>query len=207
MTLTREKSLGRRGVRLVAVATSLLLLVVLASVLRRLVSDGPHLAAGTSPADTFDQRYVAHPWLAYLHILPGALYLFLAPLQLAYWFRHRHYPVHRRVGRVLATAGIVTGLFAVIFGGRLAFGGLAEASAAVVFGLWFLTCLVFAVRAIRTHDIVNHRRWMIRAFATAVGVGTVRVWLSVFAFTGWLDMVSSFGPALLARLRGQCAGR
>ena len=100
-----------------------------------------------------------------LHIVPGALYLLLAPLQLAYRFRSRHYTFHRRLGRVLAGAGIVAGVFALIFGGLFSFGGLPEASAAVVFGLWFLACLVLAVRPIRRDDIVHHRRWMIRAFA------------------------------------------
>jgi Predicted membrane protein (DUF2306) len=62
----------------------------------------------------------------------------------------------------------------------------------VVFGLWFLTCLVLAVRAIRRDDIVHHRRWMIRAFA--IGIGTTRIWLALFQVAG-LDFASSFGPA------------
>jgi hypothetical protein len=61
-----------------------------------------------------------------------------------------------------------------------------------VFGLWFLSCLVLAVRAIRGDDIVHHRRWMIRAFA--IGIGTTRIWLQVFQATG-LDFALSFGPA------------
>ena len=55
--------------------------------------------------------------MAYLHIVPGVVYLFLAPLQLAYRIRSRHYTFHRRLGRVLATAGIISGVFALIFGG------------------------------------------------------------------------------------------
>jgi hypothetical protein len=50
---------------------------------KRFVIDMPNLAAGTMPADEFDHRYVAQPWLAYLHIVPDALYLLSAPLQLA----------------------------------------------------------------------------------------------------------------------------
>ena len=133
-------------------------------------------------------------WLAYLHIVPGALYLLLAPLQLAYRIRSRHYTFHRRLGRVLATAGMISGVFALIFGGLFSFGGLPEAAAAVVFGLWFLTCLVLAVRAIRRDDIVPHRRWMIRAFAIGIGLGTTRIWLQLLPLAG-LDFASSFGPA------------
>jgi uncharacterized membrane protein len=106
-----------------------------------------------------------------------------------------HYTFHRRLGRVLAGAAMISGVFALIFGGRFAFGGLPEASAAVVFGLWFLTCLVLAVRAIRRDDIVHHRRWMIRAFAIGIGIAITRIWLQVFQATGLLDFASSFGPA------------
>jgi uncharacterized membrane protein YozB (DUF420 family) len=68
---------------------------------------------------------------------------------------------------------------------------LPEASAAVVFGLWFLTCLVLAVRAIRRDDIVHHRRWMIRAFAIGIGIGTTRIWLGLFEVTGLGSFESS----------------
>jgi uncharacterized membrane protein len=191
---------GRRppGLRTVQVAAGVLVAIVMVSFLRRLLVDAPNLAAGTLPPEEFDRRYVAHPWLAYLHIVPGVLYMLAAPLQLAYRFRRRHYTFHRRLGRLLAGSAIVSGVFALVFGGLFSFGGLPEASAAVVFGLWFLVCLVLAVRAIRGGDIVHHRRWMIRAFAIGVGVGTVRVWLTIFQATGLLDSQSSFGPAFWA---------
>ena len=188
-------ALGTKRLRAVQIAVGLLLLVVIFSVGKRFAIDMPNLAAGTMPEDEFDHRYVEQPWLAYLHIVPGVLYLFLAPLQLAYRIRSRHYTFHRRLGRVLATAGMISGVFALIFGGLFSFGGLSEASAAVVFGLWFLTCLVLAVRAIRRDDIVHHRRWMIRAFAIGIGIGTTRIWLALFQVTGLASFESSLGPA------------
>jgi uncharacterized membrane protein len=188
-------ALGTRRLRAVQIAVGLLLLIVIWSVGKRFVIDMPNLAAGTLPEDEFDHRYVEQPWLAYLHIVPGAVYLLLAPLQLAYRIRSRHYTFHRRLGRVLATAAMISGVFALIFGSLFSFGGLSEASAAVVFGLWFLSCLVLAVRAIRRDDIVHHRRWMIRAFAIGIGIGTTRIWLALFQVTGLLDFASSFGPA------------
>jgi uncharacterized membrane protein YozB (DUF420 family) len=189
-------ALGTKRLRGVQIAVGLLLLIVFYSVGKRLVLDMPHLAAGTAPPeDEFDSRYVEYAWLAYLHIVPGVIYLFLAPLQLAYRIRSRHYTFHRRLGRVLATAGIISGVFALIFGGLFSFGGLPEASAAVVFGLWFLTCLVLAVRAIRHDDIVHHRRWMIRAFAIGIGISTTRIWLYFFEVTGLGSFESSFGSA------------
>jgi len=188
-------ALGTKRLRAVQIAVVLLLLIVIFSVVKRFVIDMPNLAAGTLPEDEFDHRYVQQPWLAYLHLTPGVLYLLGAPLQLSYRFRSRHYTFHRRLGRVLVGAAMISGVFALIFGGRFSYGGLPEASAAVVFGLWFLTCLVLAVRAIRRDDIVHHRRWMIRAFAIGIGIATTRIWLQVLPATGLLDFASSFGPA------------
>jgi len=187
-------ALGTKRLRAVQIAVVLLLLIVIFSVVKRFLIDMPNLAAGTLPEDEFDHRYVQQPWLAYLHLTPGVLYLLGAPLQLSYRFRSRHYTFHRRLGRVLVGAAMISGVFALIFGGRFSYGGLPEASAAVVFGLWFLTCVVLAVRAIRRDDIVHHRRWMIRAFAIGIGIGTTRIWLALFGIAG-LDFASSFGPA------------
>jgi hypothetical protein len=68
-------------------------------------------------------------------------------------------------------------------------------SATVLFGVWFFVCLVLAFRGIRADDIVRHRRWMIRAFAIGVGVGTIRIWIALFVITGLLDVPAAFGPA------------
>jgi hypothetical protein len=54
-----------------------------------------------------------------------------------------------------------------------------ETTAAVIFSLWFLACLTLAIRAIRGDDMVHHRRWMIRAFAVGVAVGTIRIWQAI----------------------------
>jgi uncharacterized membrane protein len=192
--MTVGAALGTKRLRAVQITVVVLLLIVIFSVVKRFLIDMPNLAAGTLPEDEFDHRYVEQPWLAYLHLTPGVLYLLGAPLQLAYRFRSRHYTFHRRLGRVLAGAAMISGVFALIFGGLFSYGGLPEASAAVVFGLWFLTCLVLAVRAIRRDDIVHHRRWMIRAFAIGIGIGTIRIWLALLQIVG-VGEASSFGPA------------
>jgi hypothetical protein len=48
---------------------------------------------------------------------------------------------------------------------------------------------------IRAGDTVSHRRWMIRAFAIGLGVGTIRIWIGLFQGFGLLDEVTSFGVA------------
>jgi uncharacterized membrane protein len=164
----------------VAVAGAALVAIVLAFALTRVATDWPHILAGTVPDDDFARRYVAHPWLAYLHIAPGVVYLLGAPLQLSRRFRTKHYTVHRRLGRVLLSCALLSGVLALIFGLFYPWGGALEASAALVFGAWFVACLVLAFRAIRRDNVAQHRRWMIRAFAVGVGIGTIRIWIGLF---------------------------
>jgi hypothetical protein len=46
-----------------------------------------------------------------------------ATLQLAYWFRRRHYAVHRQLGRILLGEGLLTGAMAVVIGLLFPIGG------------------------------------------------------------------------------------
>jgi hypothetical protein len=190
-----DRSSRRRTPWLVGITVAILILIVLGFAAIRLSVDVLSLTAGTLPDDPYDARFVRHPWLTYLHIGPGVLYLVGATLQLAYWFRRRHYSVHRRLGRILLGAGLLTGASAVVIGLLFPFGGRAEMSATVPLGAWFGVCLVLAFRAIRVDDIVRHRRWMTRAFAIGIGVGTIRIWIALFQVTGLLTFPAAFGPA------------
>lgn len=173
-----------------------LIVVILVSAGIRVATDAPLIATGVQgEAGSFEQRYVAHPWLAYLHIVPGVLYLVGAPMQLRRRFRERHFTFHRRFGRVLLGLGLLSGVFALVFGVLLPFGGTWESFATVVFGSWFLVALLLAFRAIRRGNVRMHRRWMIRAFAVGLGVGSIRVWIGIFVGARLLSLESSFAPA------------
>lgn len=185
----------RRRLVAVGAVVAVLLAVVLAFTVHRLAVDTPHVVAGTVPDDPFDRRYVLHAVPAYLHIVPGAVFLLGAPLQLSRRLRARDQEAHRRRGRVLVGAGVLSGVFALAFGGPYAFGGAPEAAAAVVFGTWFAAALVLGLRAARRHDVVAHRDWMVRAFAVAIGVGTIRLWVGVLAGIGPADLPDAFGAA------------
>lgn len=174
------KARSPRLVRTAAAAIGLLITIVVAFAIIRIVVDWPNILDGTVPDDDFAERYVDNPGRAYLHIGPGLVYLLGAPLQLSRRFRTRHYTVHRWLGRVLLTCALVSAVFALLFGIPLAWGGAGESIATVVFGSWFIACLVLAFRAIRRHDVPQHRRWMIRAFVVGVGIGTIRIWVGIF---------------------------
>jgi cytochrome bd-type quinol oxidase subunit 1 len=173
-----------------------LILVALVAVGVRIATDWPNVTAGTvPPEDSFHRRYALHPALAYAHILPGVVYLLGAPFQLSRRFRERRIAMHRRMGRVVLPAGVMAGVFAIVFGTLFAFGGLFEASATVVFGAYFVTALVIAFIAIRGGDVTRHRRWMIRAIAIGLAIGTIRIWIGVFQGLGVLSFEDSFGVA------------
>jgi uncharacterized membrane protein YozB (DUF420 family) len=194
-SVSDSSGVGPARVRLVGLTIAVLTGIVLVFVGMRLEDDVPHIIDGTLPTDDdFAERYIRHPVLAYLHIGLGLVYLLGAPLQLAHRFRSRHYAVHRRLGRVLLGAGVLSGIFALAFGLPHAFGGLGEAIATAIFGTWFMACLVTAFVSIRRGDAVRHRRWMIRAFAVGLGVGTIRIWIGVFALAG-LELPDSFAAA------------
>lgn len=182
--------------RPVLIFIAVLIIIVLTSYGFRIATDAPFLVTGTDPEpEDFEARYVSHPWLAYVHMTPGVLYLLGAPLQLSERFRTKHYTAHRRLGRVLVTAALISISLALIFGLRFPWGGTPEALATAVFGCWFLACLVLAVRAIRRDEVPTHRRWMIRAFAVGLGVGTIRIWIGILFGTGLLDFHDSFAAA------------
>lgn len=195
----------RRTPWLLGIGVAILILIILGFTVRRVLVDLPSLAAGTMPDDEFHARFVRHPWLTYVHILPGVLYMLGATLQLSYWFRRRHYTVHRRMGRTLLGLGVLAGVTAIVIGLAFPFGGLAEMSASVLFSIWFLICLMLAFRAIRADDMIRHRRWMIRAFAIGVGVGMIRIWTGLFIATGLLDLSAGIGPAFWIGLTLQAA--
>jgi uncharacterized membrane protein len=175
------------------VGTVVLIGIVLAFAGVRIAEDWPFLAAGRRPSpEAYQYPYVVHPVLAYLHILPGAVYLIGAPLQLWRRFRERHFALHRRLGRVVLAAGLVSGVYAVVFGWLHSYGGVAQALATAVFGGGFVTSLVLAFVAIRRGDVARHRRWMIRAFALGLGVGTIRIWIWLFQVFGLLSWPASF---------------
>ena len=135
----------------------------------------PRASERPAEIERFDGRFGDDPLITMLHILPGGLLLLLAPFQFSARIRKRHIRFHRRSGRVLVGSAVVSALAGFYFGLRMPYGGTAEAAAVVVFGAILLVSVTLAVVAIRRGDVARHREWMVRAFAVAVGIVTVRL--------------------------------
>jgi uncharacterized membrane protein len=120
-------------------------------------------------------RFNQHPTATLLHVLPAALFMVLAPLQFSRGIRSRHRRWHRWSGRVIVTIALPVGLSGLYFGLLMPFAGVVEASAIVLFGGLFFFSLIRAFIAIRQRDVARHREWMMRMFAVAIGVSSVRI--------------------------------
>lgn len=177
--LTAKQSSGTlmiaKTVGWVAIVLSVSILLVFATI--RLVE----MTRDLPPTDAFRIRYIRHPRVALLHMIPGLLFLTLGPLQFIPRVRQRHLGFHRGLGRVLTLCAAVSGLFALIVSFRLpAFGGLSTQAATVFFGVIFLFSLAKAIRHIRRKEVLLHREWMIRTFALAMGAATIRLIVGLF---------------------------
>jgi uncharacterized membrane protein len=144
-------------------------------VLTALNRQDPFLSERSAELDRFDGRFAANPIATLLHILPGGILLILAPLQFSLRIRNRHLRFHRWSGRILVLSGLVSALAGLYFGVLMPYGGLGEVTAIAFFGCLFVVSLVRGFLAIRRHQLASHREWMIRAFAIALGIGTVRL--------------------------------
>lgn len=123
----------------------------------------------------FDGRFAAQPIVTLLHVVPGALFLALAPLQFSSRVRTDYLNIHRWSGRALMLLGVTSVLSSFYFGLLNPFGGLGEAAAIGLFGALFLFALARAYLAIRSGHVDLHREWVIRAFAVALAISTVRL--------------------------------
>jgi uncharacterized membrane protein len=143
--------------------------------LKALRRDDPFAAERAAELDRFDGRYAAHPGLIVLHVVPGGVFLAFATLQFSSGLRTRHIQVHRWSGRLLVIVAFVATLPALYFGLLMPYGGPGEAVAIGLFGGLFLLAITAAFMAIRRGRVERHREWMIRAFALALGISTVRL--------------------------------
>src|SRR5690242_4019757 len=110
-------TVSKGATRFVWTAVVVLALIGIAAVSRRtLVLLWPAQFAGkhSSPAAALDAGFARHMALTLVHILPGGLFLALAPLQFIPTFRQKHLRLHRWTGRVLVVCGLIIGISALV---------------------------------------------------------------------------------------------
>src|SRR3954468_6826050 len=151
----------RWAARLAWAAVIVLAIIGLAAVTRR-VLDVAHIIPPTPETmrgGSFDAGFGQHPLLTLTHILPGALFMVLGPLQLVGSIRSRHLWLHRLLGRIYVAASVMIGLSALVLTFTVTIGGAVETAAIVVFAPIFLFALARGVVHVRRHEIRQHREW------------------------------------------------
>ena len=185
--------------RTMKIASTVGWVVIVLSVLIMIASGASRLAQMTQdPAtvDLLDVRYIQHPWVSLLHIVPGVLFLTLAPLQFVARIRRRRISIHRGLGRILATCAAISGVIVLVLNIIFpAFGGISTQTATAFFGVIFLFSLAMAIRHILRKEVRQHREWMIRTFSLAMGVATVRVFFGLLGALTGLSFEEIFGAS------------
>ena len=190
-------SISKPASRLLWTGVVLLVVIGIAAVTRRtLVLLWPSLSGGKSnPAAALDAGFARHIALTLIHILPGGLFLALAPLQFMPSVRQKHLQFHRWSGRVLVICGLIIGVTALVMSYTMNIGGPNETAATTLFAIVFLICLVKAYLYIRRKEVARHREWMIRAFGVGLGVATTRPIVGIFFASRRLTPHEFFGIA------------
>jgi uncharacterized membrane protein len=173
--------------RLLWSAVVFLVVIGIAAVTRRsLALLWPERFAGNAGAASgLDAGFARYAALTFVHILPGALFLGLAPLQFAPGFRQRNLKFHRCMGTLLIVCALIIGGSALVMSFTMNIGGANETAATTLFAIAFLICLLKAYAYARRRDIERHREWMIRTFGIGLGVATIRPIVGIFfAFRG-----------------------
>lgn len=172
-------------VRILWSVVVLLMVIGVAIVIRRSVG---LLAPAPAPprfrdAAALDASFASHAVLTMIHIVPGLLFVVLAPFQFVGSLRDRRPRLHRWMGRIAFSSGIVIGLTALVMSPQMAIGGANETAATMLFAVVFLFSLARAFLSIRKGRVELHREWMIRAFAIAFAVATIRPIVGLFFAT------------------------
>ncbi len=126
----------------------------------------------------FIDRYTAHPWQTIAHCVSGAVFAVLGPLQFAAPLRRRFPMAHRISGRIFLPVGILSGVAGLTMSVSFPmFGYSFNQLIGVVASAFMIFAFVHAYRLVRQRRFAAHREWMMRGFATGMGVALFRVLL------------------------------
>lgn len=97
--------------RAISVIVAVLAIIGLAVATRRALSLAGVIKTYASPKfGTFDRGFGLHPVLTFVHIVPGGLFMILAPLQFIPNLRSRCLWFHRWSGRIIVVSGLTIGI-------------------------------------------------------------------------------------------------
>lgn len=165
------------------VVPAVLYLATLLTILLALVQV-VQIPLGALPEDSL--RLTATPVWHFMHVLGGATFGILGPLQFGRVLMRRYGRLHRVMGRVFVAAGAMISLSSLSLLWHFPDTySVAMNSGRLVFGIALGVALVLAMLAIRKRDFTRHRNWMIRAYAIGMGATAVTmVFFPIYLIAG-----------------------
>jgi uncharacterized membrane protein len=154
------------------------------------------------PSSPIAQHFAPAKWFLVVHAFAGALAMALGALQFSNRLRARYLQVHRILGYIYVGSVFISAPFAIPVAMKVASLSLVAASAVQSFG-WMLTTGI-ALYCIRSGNVRQHRRWMMRSYPFAMVFTVARVIIPIppilrMGFTG-IEMVVWSTIALAALL-------
>ena len=139
---------------------------------------------GALPPDS--QRLQAAPVWHFMHVMAGAAFGLIGPLQFSRALKNRFAMVHRVLGHLFVAAGAAISLSTLALLWRFpAAYSPAISGGRLVFGTALGLALARAMRAVFRRDYTRHRNWMIRAYAIGIGATVVStVFFPIYVITG-----------------------
>lgn len=139
---------------------------------------------GALPEDSL--RLTATPVWHFVHVLGGAAFGILGPIQFSRVLMRRYGRLHRLMGRVFVAAGAMISLSALTLLWHFPDTySAAMNSGRLLFGIALGGALALAMQAIRQREFIRHRNWMIRAYAIGMGATAVTtVFFPIYVITG-----------------------
>ena len=144
----------------------------------------------------FDTGFGKHPAITLLHILPGFLFMSLAPVLFIPGIREKKSQFYIICQRLFIIIGFIIGLSAIIMPFiMIPIGGINEAAASILFAILFIIFLRKAWVANNRKQMILYREWMLRSLAIGVAISTVRPIMVLFFALTKLPPSVFFGTA------------
>jgi uncharacterized membrane protein len=119
------------------------------------------------PASAIAQHFAPAKWYVIVHGFFAAIALVVAAFQFSNRMRARYLPIHRALGYAYVVSVFASAPMAVIVSSKLALSPSQFAANCMNSFGWVVTTAI-ALYCIRTGNIVQHRRWMIRSYPWAM---------------------------------------
>jgi hypothetical protein len=129
--------------------------------------------AGGAEITPANARFFAMPLPVVIHIVGAAVYALVGAFQFLTGWRRRAFGWHRAAGRVLVVCGLLVGLSGLWMTLFYPHSGALLFVVRLVFGAAMVVSILLGFAAIiRGRNVLEHRAWMMRAYAIGMGAGT-----------------------------------